>query len=350
MAEQNLVRQCVSILRSILESMSARTIHRAFKLPHGVDAVCEIYLPDRRMFRCCAFVRRGLRPAILPQLLERIEAAAAVGVCDQAVVFTDYVPGSLAETLRERRINFVDTVGNAYLIGPGQISIFHTGNRPPRKPATQGQYFTEAGAKILFYLLRHGPSIKATYRDMRSAIQVSLDKISKVMKELANDRLAIARTRGHYEIIAPEPLLDRWVTTFRAKLEPKILLGRYRAAAGNDFSALMDVARTEKLPVVTGGEAAAGWLTDYLRAGAMRLYIPEDAQVVVQKKLRLAPSHDGNIVLCKMFTADPSQLIGNSGALIAHPLIVYAELMSGDSVRLGETALRLREKYLSWIV
>jgi hypothetical protein len=345
----NLVQQCVAVLRAILQPMSARTIHQALNLPHGVDAVCEIFPPDRSGFRLCAFVRRGLRPATLPQLLERIETTATVGVCDQVVVFTDYVPAPLAEALREQRVNFVDTAGNAYLAGPGQMSVFHTGNRPPRKPATQGQYFTESGAKILFFLLRHGPRIGATYRDMQATVWVSLDKISKVLNELANDRLVIARTRGDYEIVDAETLLDRWVGAFAAKLERKILLGEYKAAAGDDFPALIDMMRAAKLPAVIGGEVAAGWLTDYLRPSAMRLYIPEDAQEAVQKGLGLAPALGGNIELCKTFAVDLGQPIGDHGVLIAHPLIVYAELMSGDDARLGETALRLREQHLSWI-
>ncbi|MFC2107852.1 type IV toxin-antitoxin system AbiEi family antitoxin [Candidatus Bipolaricaulota bacterium] len=345
----NLVQQCVGILRAILQSMSARTIQQFLNLPHGVDAVCEIFLPDRSGFRLCAFVRRGLRPATLPQLLERIEATATAGVCDQVVVFTDYVPAPLAEALRRQRVNFVDTTGNAYLAGPGQMSVFHTGNRPPRRPATRGQYFTESGAKILFFLLRNGPRIGATYRDMQSAVGVSLDKISKVLTELGNDKLLIARTRGDYEILDAETLLDRWVGAFAAKLERKILLGEYKAPTGDDFPALIDLMRAAKLPAVIGGEVAAGWLTDYLRPGALRLYIPEDAQEAVQKGLELAPALDGNIELCKAFAADLGQPIDEHGVLIAHPLIVYAELMAGDDVRLGETALRLKEQHLSWI-
>jgi len=139
------------------------------------------------------------------------------------------------------------------------------------------------------------------------------------------------------------------VGAFAAKLERKILLGEYKALTGDDFPTLIDLMRAAKLPGVIGGEAAAGWLTDYLRPGALRLYIPEDAQEAVQRGLRLAPARDGNIELCKAFAADLGQPIDEHGVLIAHPLIVYAELMAGDDVRLGETALRLKEQYLSWI-
>jgi len=345
----NLVQQCVGVLQAILQPMLARAIRQSPSPLQGVDTICEVFLPERPMYRLCGFVRRGLRPATLPQLLERMEAIATAAICDHVVVFTDYVPVPLAHTLRKHGVNFVDTAGNVYLAGPGQMSLFHTGNRPPRRPATRGQDFTESGAKILFFLLRHGPRIKATYRDMQSTIRVSLDKISKVMHELANDRLLIARTRGDCEIVDAETLLGRWVAAFAAKLERKSLLGAYKAPTGNSFSELIDRLGAAKLPAVVGGEVAAGWLTDYLRPGSMRLYIPENAQQSLQSELRLAPALDGNIELCRTFAEDLSQKFGEHGVLIAHPLIVYAELMSGDDVRLGETAVRLREEHLAWI-
>jgi len=294
------------------------------------------------------FVRKVLRPATLPQLLEQIEATATVESCDEVVVFTDYVPASLAEILRNQRVNFVDTVGNAYLAGPGRLSVFHTGNRPSRGPATRGQDFTASGAKILFFLLRNGPRVRATYRDMQAAVGVSLDKISKVMNELAKDRLVIARTRGDYEILDAGTLLERWVAAFAAKLEAKLRLGEYRAPTGEDFAPLTDRIRAAKLPAVIGGEAAAGRLTDYLRPSALRLYVPEDSQERVQRELRLAPALDGNIELRETFAADLGWPAGEQGPLVADPVLVYAELMSGDDVRLGETALRLRKEHLAW--
>ena len=347
--DRKLVQQCVAALQGILQPMSIRSTLRWRGLPHGVDVMCRISLPDDSMFGLCAFERKGLRPATIPQLIGQIEATRKVASCDQAIVLTDYVSKSLAGKLRAERVSFVDSVGNAHLTGLGQMSIFHTGNRPPRRQPTQGQYFTEAGAKILFFLLRHGPRIRATYRDMQAATGVSLHKISKVLNELANDRLIVVRARGDYEITDANAVLERWAGAFAAKLERRILLGEYKAAVGNDFPALIEMTAVAGLPVVVGGEFAAGWLTDYLRPATLRLYLPEDAYPAIQRDLRLAPARDGNIELCQAFARDLGQSVDEHGVHIAHPLIVYAELMSGDDVRLGETALRLKERHLSWI-
>jgi len=344
-----LAQQCLAALHAILEPLAIQVTPRRRRLPRGVDAICEFGLPDRQTLRLCALVRRGLRPATLPQLQDQIDTVATERVCDRVIVLTDYVAATLAETLREQRINFIDAAGNAHLTVPGHISVFHTGNRPPRRAPMRGQDFTESGARILFFLLQHGPRIHATYRDMQTAVGVSLDKISKVMNELAADRVLVAHTRGDYEITDPATLLDRWAAAFAAKLEAKLRLGTFKAPTGDDFAALTDTIATAKIPAVIGGEVAAGWLTDYLRPGAIRLYIPEEAQAVVQRKLRLAPAHDGNIELCRTFAADLGQHLDSREVLVAHPLIVYGELMAGNDVRLGETALRLKEQHLPWI-
>lgn len=350
MIEGSLVRQCVGVLRSILQSVSARTVHQPLLLPEGVDAVCEVSLPGRPAFQLCAFVRNGLRPATLPELLERVKRiATAEDGCDQVIVFTDYVPAALADRLRERRVNFVDTTGNAYLGGPGQMSVFHVGNRPPRQPASQGQFFSESGAKILFYLLRHGPSIEATYRDMRDDIRVSLDKISKVMNELTAGRAIAPSGRGRYEILDPATLLNRWTEAFAAKLAPKILLGQFVTAGGSDFRPLLKSLATHTVDAVVGGEVAADLLTGHLRAGSMRLYVSADDQARIRADLQLAPARGGNIELCEAFAVDLGEMSSEHGVRLADPVLVYAELMSSDDVRLGETALRLKERYLSWI-
>ncbi len=349
MAEGNFVQQCMAVLRLILQPMSARTVHQSLRLPEGVDAVCKIFLPGRPVFRLCAFVRKGLRPAALPQLLERIEATATAGVCDQVIVFTDYVPAPLANRLRERRVNFVDTAGNAYLGGPGQISIFHVGNRPPRRPASRGQYFSEAGAKLLYYLLRYGPSIEATYRNMRDTTGVSLDKISKVMNELMNEHAVTATGRGRYAILDPAKLLDRWCEAFAAKLAPKTLIGRFLAPDRSDLAPTLERLAMHTANAVIGGEVAAELLTGHLRAGSLRLYISSEEEAKIRKSLKLAPAHGGNIELCEAFAADLGEAPAECSVRVADPVLVYAELMSGDDVRLGETALRLKEQYLSWI-
>ena len=225
------------------------------------------------------------------------------------------------------------------------------GQRRPYTATTKGQYFSEAGAKILYYLLCNGPRIHATYRDIQYAIGVSLDKLSKTFNELKDERLLVSPNRGLYEIRNPSELLDRWSTAYEAKLQPRILLGRFQSPFGNDFATMFEEvgAGNVRGDIVVGGEYAADLLTRYLRGHVLNLYISAGCTNTVRKAFRLAPSPKGNIVLYEAFAQSLGGTQDKRGLTLAHPVLVYAELLATDDPRCNETALRLKEEHLPWI-
>jgi len=308
-------------------------------------------LPSGDTLNLCAVVRKGLRPATLPQLVERMRTQTGEELCERWILFADYITASLANRLREQGLWFVDACGNAYLDQPGVLLLFTVGQRPMREQARKGQYFSEPGAKVLYYLLHYGPQIRATYRDIRQAVGVSLDKISKTFNELKGERLLTMANQGSYEIHDAPRLLERWSDAYAAKLRPRILLGRFRSPFGKDFAKMFEeVASKRQLEdLVVGGEYAGDRLTGYLRARALNLYVPVDRADAVRRALKLAPSQEGNIDLYEAFAQSLGEPRGRNGPAFAHPVLVYAELLATDDPRCGETALRLKEEHLPWI-
>lgn len=311
-------------------------------------AAYRLDLPGGPRIRVRAEIRRNVRPGLVPQLAAAWEREVPNAHPEHRALFADYVSAPLAEALRAAGVWFADAVGNAYLDVPGRLLVYTVGHRPERAAAPKGQYFTESGAKVLFFLLRNGPVLDATYRSMQSAVGVSLDKISKVLTELAHAQALAARGRGRYEILDSGRLLDWWVDAFAAKLAPRILLGRYRAPAEEGLSPWVREHAAALASSTVGGEVAADALTGHLRPARLRLYIPTDQEGAIQRALKLAPSSDGNVELCRAFARG---LDGGEeeGLRLAHPILVYAELLAADDARLGETAVRLKERYLTWI-
>ncbi|MCK4392730.1 hypothetical protein KAX17_07465 [Candidatus Bipolaricaulota bacterium] len=350
MIDVRVIHECERVLRNLLNRAASLSRHTP-KTAAGVDVMYTLRLPSGDTLNLCAVVRKGLRPAALPQLVERMRLRTGEELCERRILFADYVTVSLADQLRERGLWFVDESGNAYLEQPGVLLIFTVGQRPMREQATKGQYFSEPGAKVLYYLLHHGPQICATYRDIRQAVGVSLDKISKTFNELKDQRLLIPAGRGQYEILNPSKLLDQWSDAYAAKLRPRIFLGRFRSPFGKDFTKMFEEAGSRRVlkDVVVGGEYAGDRLTGYLRARALNLYVSVDRATTVRRVLRLAPSQEGNIELHEAFAQSFGKPRGRNQLAIAHPVLVYAELLVTDDPRCGETAVRLKEKHLPWI-
>ena len=351
MIDLRLLRSCERVLDSLLGTKSSLVFEGEGINRTVPDVFFLLDLPSNDTIKVCAEVKRSLRPSMIPQLKQRINALKKRNLCQKVVIFSDYIPASLAQVMREEKIWFVDAAGNAYLEIPDKLLIHVTGNRPHRIATLKGQYFTEVGAKVLFYLLKHGPNIEATYRELSAATSVSLDKISKLLNELKDDVTIVRQRQGCYQVRNRRRLLDMWVEAFVGKLHPKIVLGHYRSPYGKDVAALLEGGLQDDAlgDVVVGGEYAADLLTGYLRASSVTLYVPLGETDAVQRNLKLAPSKEGPIEVCTGFAPEIGRLSKKHGFVLADPVLVYAELLATDDPRCGETALLINEKYFPWI-
>jgi len=299
----------------------------------------------------CGEIVRNLRPSQLPLLEHRFEQLRRLGPCEHGLVITNYVSANLAQQLRDKGIWFLDTVGNAYLEVPGAVMIYATGNRPPTAAPTRGAYLSPAGAKVLFLLLKYGPEVSLTYRNMAAASGVSLGRVSQVMQELLQVGILSPRQRGHYRVSQPKRLLENWVTAYSTKLKPKLTLGRFAWPHGREFRRITTWAKEQSsVPnLAVGGEYAAEVLTEHLRAATAALWIPKDELPLLRQSLKLLQSDDGVVEAVTAFS--PEVVFEHKGfpLPLVHPAIVYADLLDTHDPRCGETALLLKEKYLPWI-
>jgi len=344
MDENALLKACEGTLRKTLGGQLGlrRNAPRA-----GADAAFSAFLPALGAVDFAAIVRSGLRPAALPLLLARIQQLEKSG--RRALVCTDYISPPLAKRFRDLGVWYVDAAGNAYLQEGNALYVYADGQRLPAAPPPRGQTYSEAGARVLHFLVRHGPNVTATYRDIQATTAVSLDKISKVFGELEVRRVIAVRGRGRYEVVAPDRLLDLWVDGFADRLTPRLEIVRCRAAEGDDLSGLLRRKAPDLKTVTIAGEIAADLVTGHLRANAARLYLTPKDEARTRRALRLAPVQDGPIVLCRAFATDlADERVMKGGLRVAHAALVYAELMAASDARLGEAALRLRRERLAW--
>jgi hypothetical protein len=254
----------------------------------------------------------------------------------------------LAQELRKRKIWFIDTAGNVHVNLPGQLLLFIAGRKTPQRETRRPvRRLSEQAARVLFQFLRHGPEVRATYRDIVQATGVSLGMISKLETQWRSEGIIRRAERGTHWVTQPAKALQMWCDTYADQLASKLLIGKYRSAHDRNFETLLQLAG-KPLPAVIGGEVAADELTGYLRAGGLHLYLSKGDAVHVCQQLRLAPSDDGNIELRQSFSTDLAGDATAWGIPLAHPVLVYAELMSEDDDRLAETAMRLRQEFLAW--
>ncbi len=343
MNENQLREACERTIHALLRD-PVKFARQKVASPRDADAVYRLSDGDIEE-RVTVETRSRFRRGEIPRLVASVPPTAH----DRLMLFTEYVPATLAEKLQRSDIWFADAQGNAFLALPGKLLVNVSGKRPTRVAVPRGQHFSAAGARVLHYLLKHGPRIHATYRDIRAAVGVSIDKIGKLVRELESGGAVRVHGRGDYEILDGDHLLRLWVDAFDAKLLPELLVGRFVADGNPDVESIVSQAADElKGNVVLGGEVAADALTSYLQAGTLRLYVPKESAASIRRRLRLAPSDSGAIELCDLYSNEISGEVDSLGVKVADPAFVYAELMASGDDRLAETALRLRQEYLAW--
>jgi hypothetical protein len=189
--------------------------------------------------------------------------------------------------------------------------------------------------------------VRATYRDLVQATGVSLGMISKLFTQWRDQGLIQRAKRGSHLVLKPTTALQLWCDAYAEQLAPRTLIGKYQSAHGKDFAHLLQSPETT-VPAIIGGEYAADVLTGYLRAGGLHLYITEQDADSTRQQLGLAPSQRGSIELHYTFSSDLASEETRHAIPLAHPALIYAELMATPGDRLAETALRLRQEHLAW--
>jgi len=142
--------------------------------------------------------------------------------------------------------------------------------------------------------------------------------------------------------------MDRWVAGYADKLRPRLLVGRYRAAAKDPiaFEKHTEATLGDDLNWAWGGATAGYRLTQHYRSAITTLHVATPP-TTMQRQLNLLPAKDGPITL--LGVPGPIGLQGPA-THVAHPLLVYTELLVEGDERALEAAAEIRARFLDDIV
>ena len=332
------------IIRQALDIFQRNTRLVAQELPPVIEAE---FVPDvvititvnGEILRFQAIVKTNITPAAIGAVIGRLNP-----VFPKGLLLTRYVTPNMAEELREKGVQFLDTVGNAYLNAP-PLFVFVKGNRPD--VAVSGEKtkraFRPSGLQVLFALLVQPGLVTEPYREIASVADVALGTVNWVMRDLKElGYLVDMGSRGR-RLIRKAELLDRWVTTYPDQLRPKLLLGRFRAANSNWQK---EAGNLTSFGACWGGEPAAASMTGLLKPQSATIYTREGVDaIIMQNKLRKDPQGDVDI-LKAFWNVAMQKKYGDQ----APPLVVYADLLATADPRNIEIAKVIYEQKIDGLV
>jgi hypothetical protein len=347
--ERDILETCLANLRALKAIRNITLKETKGDLPQGADAKL-LFRTNGEQLSYLVEVKRTVTRAGLDHLVQQLKRYTK-GTKAKPLLFTTYVFPNLAERLTDTGVNFADTAGNVYLNCPGKLHIQIQGKRPTQIAEARSERLTQpSGLRILYALLTQPSENWGTYRDIAKAAGVALGSIAVVMRELKAKAYLIEKGPDQWRLTQKRKLLDLWVEGYGARLRSDLLIGRYQpneARLEQTLQGLRNELEARNISWALTGGFAADIFIHHFRGEHLCLYA-QDFPLEITRKLKWLPSDRGPVTVLRKFSPLVAfQLEGPESQPIAHPLLVYAELIFQGRERELETAKMLYDRYLS---
>lgn len=259
------------------------------------------------------------------------------------LVAADYITPNAKKLLKGKGINYIDGFGNASIKLDNLKVYVEQGNaKPIYNPYSE--VFTQAGGQVLFQLLQHPKNINLTQRKLAEISRVSLGSVSKTIKGLFKEGFTVEwKSDKKFQLVKKEELLDKWVILVNEKILPHYKIGRFSFGSKEKFVRKEEDTSHE---TIWGGESGAKMLTGYLNPEQFSLFTTRSKKYIMTN-YRLVPNDSGEITVYQLFwQPGSSNFQCKNGSIIAHPLLIYAELMYSGNERNIETAQIIYNEYI----
>ena len=341
---RNLLETCLDHLAELPFVTALDPPHLELRLVDGppADAVLKLWLPDGQL---CELVVEIKRTNLTHTLAEGLIARANLRPQIPVLVIAPKITPGVGRALRENGVNYVDVAGNCWLkIGDQYVAVIE-GRRPP-KTAPRGRGLGAAGYQVLFALLAMPDVENATLRQIATQAGTALGTAAQTLARLEDEGLLV-RGRGKQILHDRQEILERWLHGYQTQVRPKWLIGRFRTADRDpgileDRIAELLPEDAPELKWAWGGGAGGMHLTGYYH-GPETVLLVEDPPTRLARTLRALPVEDGPLILMEA----PTELaLAGPMEHVAHPLLLYTELLATHNERAREAAEEIRNRYL----
>jgi len=261
-------------------------------------------------------------------------------------LFARYVPRPSAERLIQARINFVDRAGNMHLVLGHNYERTIVGNKESAGEKEE-KSLTPAKVQLLFTLVGSAEAGDWTVRQLADASGLGKSNVAKIRQQFVQEGI-LQRRGDSYELRHGPEIEERLVRGYEQVLRPKLVLNRFRSAEPLPEKALEKLRPAlAELAIkwsLTGG-LAAHRLQRFYKGTELVLFLDSFSDQTV-RQLWLLPDATGPITLLRGFgtIAYWKQV---QATTIAHPWLIYSELMRSSDPRAHEAATELKGEFLN---
>jgi hypothetical protein len=288
-----------------------------------------------------SYLSRGLISAII-STASRLKA----GESGNLLLLARYVPRCTGERLAEAGVNFVDQVGNMNIQAGPNYHALVLGKPEPKRPP-EGKAAGPATVRVLFALVAKPDAASWPARRLAQLAGVGKTAAAEIRERLVREGILQRARGGELHVGNVKELEDRCIAGYSQILRPKLLIGRFRGPERDPAKQLNQLATVFAKEGVrwaaTGGPAAYD-LQRFYRGEELPLFVSAGGPEL-QQSARILSDQNGPISLLRP-VGELSFWRTDGNTPIAHPWLIYAELMNSSDPRALEAGEELRREYL----
>jgi hypothetical protein len=255
-----------------------------------------------------------------------------------SVVFAPYVPGPIGRHLSEQGVGYVDVVGNCHLMTKtGGLLVHVEGKKAVREPSPPGGGRL-ASYQLIFSILAQPELLKEPLRRVAAAAGIGKTAAGDQLKRLTQQGVI-----GKGNILRQRDLLNRWLSAYPDVVRPAWLQGRYRTKDTSPRRIERQIADAWSERRWAFGAGAAAWRMNRYYRGEETVIHVGAAPTDELERLHALRDNDGPLTV--LVTPGTTAYAGQEPHL-AHPLLIYTEMISSADPRLREAAGELRAQFM----
>ncbi|XVU26551.1 type IV toxin-antitoxin system AbiEi family antitoxin [Actinoplanes sp. CA-054009] len=249
----------------------------------------------------------------------------------------DRISRRSADAFREANIQFVDALGNAFIVF-GDVFIDVRGRaerddqaragRPEAPAGAAANLFSRVRAQVILALLTWPELVGGVRREIADAAGTSLGQAHDVMTRLAEAGFLRPSSNG---LIRIDELVDYWTAAYPTGLGPRLGVAQFHGDPSLPVKS--------EHPVYLSGETAVG--VDLARPATSTVYLDSlEPKLAIANRWSANPDRVPNVFIRKKFWTSPRPAEEDSATKTRNapwPL-VYADLMATGDARLAEVA------------
>jgi len=311
----------------------------------GTDGILKVRTTDRtcvfQVEQKRSYLDRGILNALVAQA-KRSDKKRHVPL----LLLARFIPKPSAERLIDAGVNFLDQAGNMHLVLGRNYERTIIGNKE-NAASKESPRLSPASTQLLFTFATTEEAGAWPVRQLAEASGLSKSSVANIRQQLV-DREILKKSGRGLEVRNREQLQEELLRGYEIALRPKLLIGRFHSPQKDLDGMIAEINKASRdLSIrwsVTGGPAAYA-LQKFYRGLELPIFIDSFSDQL-RRRLRIIPDKAGPVILLRSFgtvtfwrNADPFPL--------AHPWLIYSELMNSPDPRAHEAAEELKREFLT---